>query len=398
MRFITALYLFLYSLFLNANSIDSNLFGKNQTLIKILQNNYHLSQKEFLAKKNSYLQDLKRKKSFNGLYFKLNSEKILTHDKNSNYSFRVEWDLYEDGYYNNQKKLKKTLLQEDIRYDEVLNSYKNSTLTLSLFELESIKNFIQWYFLQKENGILAKQLQLAQKKYKSSLITKDELFFIKRKYLKNSQLLEYFNSVEKKPFDISIQNLVLNLDEIKLISPEYLINHALSNSFELKKIKKQANLLKYQNSIDDNKRVNLYIENRKFFYTKDADTIAGVELKIPIAFDKNRQSRIQKQLYTLKKQTIKNNISVKIKKIYQKIDLAKSDIKAMKKEIYFLDQKLLSFDIKSKYPLLKDSSSLDKKTSILISVNNLQQEIWQKRLEILKELIKLQYLSTVKIF
>ncbi len=399
MKIFIGLFLFISMCFGQDGSVS--LFGNNTELRDILNNDYQVTIKKYMQEKNEYLKNLKIKQQFNGVYLKGGFAKQLTNDKKNLYNLRLEWNIFKNGYYESKKELNTISLKEEIEFDDILNNYKETNLQMALFELEAVNNNIDWYFLLRQNYLQKQNLQLKKRQYEQYLITQEEFSKVQNQYQNTQILLKYFQQIKKKPFDNSLKSYMLNIENKRLPTPSSVIKNAVSNSLKIKKLNSKIKLSTHDKKLEDDLKLNIYLENKKAIYTADNknDMVTGVSFSLPVKtdYDNKEKSVYEKKLYRLKKTSLIKNISTTVYKIYEEINHLKLHIKTLQQNNIFLQKKLAYLKEKERYPLNSSKPNHENKNSILNSINTTEQKIWKEKLNILKLLVRLQYISDLKI-
>jgi len=375
------------------------LFGQNRELMQILYNQNSISKEYLSQRKASYLASVEEFEKFNGLYLKGGTSNNFSKDR-MDYNLRLEWDIFSGGYMESKKYIQKNLLQKDIEYERIMDEYRLANLELSLYKMEAISNFINYYFLKEQEQVAIKMLQRSKKKYDASLITVHEFFSRKKAYDRIKQMIYYYEAIEKEQYDVSLKSLISNIEHINIANMQSLISYAYNNSFELKSTKNKMAMSTIQEDWKDKVRTNVYVENKKFLYLNDSDTIAGVQVQIPLDFKLTEDNREGTERYIngLKDQSLRKLIARNIANIYKKIEYHKNHIYTLKTDVAFFKKEIKALKFKSKYPLQKQKKdTIDEIALTSLSVSKLHQEMWQERTEILKLLIKLQNISGVQI-
>ena len=380
---------------------SQDFFGNNPELLKILHNKNGISKQELLNQKELYLRSIQENEKFNGLYLKGSGYNYMGINK-SDFSVRLQWNIFGDGYYESKKRAMKVLLQKDSDYERILDEYRALNLEISLFKMHSVSNYIDYYFLKKEEIVLSNLYKRAKKQYDASVITSDKFFKYKNNYENVRAKLLYFEGIDKEKYDAHLQTLVSHIENINLVDKMALCEEAYSNSYEIKNTQNKIALSSIEDSWIDKLRTNIYVEEKKAVYLENPQTVAGFSLQVPLDFYKKRNNihkDIEAKTQMLKAQSLAQIITRNIGDLYNKINYYKSSIKNLKNNIELSKSEISQLDIKEKYPLANKNAgdTILKKEMLKLSIIKHNKEIWQNRTHILKLLLKLQNLSGVKI-
>ncbi len=399
MRLLTV-FLFFYVMLSADDNLTIRLFGDNEELMQILLNETDITQSGLNKQKEEYLKDIADSEKFNGLYLKANSNKNFTKDR-TGYDIRLEWNLLDDGYIGSQKDLHKKLLQKEMEYEQDIDKFQDSNLKLALYKIKMINNLIDYIFLKRQERVLFENYQNAHKEYDASLITQSDFYEFEKKYEKIKRMLFYYKSLRLEPYDLRLKSFMQNIEDIDILNKSSLIKQAYEQAHELRAIKNKIEKTYIKDDWKNRFKASLYVENKKYlFLDTDSEMIAGVQAQIPLDFKESgdKSKRIQRQLYQLQAKNLQKIIAQKIESLYHKIDYNKNYIRSLKKEIKLFQKQMRSLHLKQKYPLPKQERIIKLKLKNLnINISKHLQEIWQKRTEILKLLLKLQNISGVRI-
>jgi len=382
------------------DDLSGKIFGNNEELLRILFNKNMISKGELDRQKEIYLKNIASSEKFNGLYMKGNTKKNFTKDR-LGYDVRVEWSLFDDGYFGSQKDAQKKILQKELEFEQNIHKYRNSNLQLALHKLQSVSDFIDFLFLKQQESILLQSFQKAQKDYNDSLITASKFYEYKKEYEKVKRLLNFYKNTTLEPYDLKLKPFIETIENIIILNKSDLIRQAYKNAFVFKNIQNKIEKTYIEDDWKDRLKTSVYLENKKYlFLDNDSEMIAGVQVQIPLDFkgSDSEAKLIERQVYSLQKENVKKVVTNKIESLYHKIEYYKNYIKSLKSEIKFFQQEAKSLHIKLRYLLPHQERDIKLKLRALnINISKQFQEIWQKRTEIFKLLLKLENLSGTKL-
>ena len=376
----------------------SSLFGINTELMQILQNKNQISKSELAQRKATYLKSIASNEKFNGLYLKGSSSNNFDLERSA-YNLRLQWDIFDEGYFASQKDVEKMLLNKELEYERIMDEYRRSNLELSLYKMQAISNYINYHFLKQQEKMLFSMAKRAKKKYSASLITSDTFFKRKKAHEHVKHTLSYYKAMEKEQYDEQLKPLMNQIEYISFAEKNVLSQHAYQNSFELKNSKNKIALSGIDDDWIDRLKTNVYVEKKKISYLNNSETVAGVQVQIPLDFNDNDISKkIEVETNTMRAQSLKKLITRNIDEIYYKIEFHKNYIKTLKSDIGFFRNEAKTLELKAKYPLEKQTKDLQLEGELLtLAISKHNQKIWLERTEILKLLLKLQNISGVQI-
>ncbi len=380
------------------NDLSQKIFGTNEELMQILLNKNNISKNQLDKQKEIYLKNIANNEEFNGLYIKGNSKKNFTKDR-VGYDIRLEWSIFDDGYIGSQKDTHRKVLQKELEYEQNINRYQNSNLQLALYKLQSISNFIDFLFLKQQESILLEKFHQAQKEYNDSLITATKIYEFKKDYEKIKRKLYFYKDTMLEPYDLKLKSFIENIERINIPNKNDLINHAYKNGFAFKYLQNKIEKTYIENDWTDRLKTTVFVENKKYlFLDSDSEMIAGVHVQLPLDFKNsdNQSNIIEREVYRLQIENTKKVIANNIETTYHKIEYYKNYIKSLKDEIRLFQKETQTLRIKLKYPLPQQARDINLQLRALkINISKHFQEIWKKRTEILKLVLKLQNLSGV---
>ena len=374
-------------------------FGNNEELMRILQNKNVISKSELNQRKAIYLKNIASSEKISGLSLRGNGANNFDIDRLA-YNVRLQWDILDGGYIGSQKDVQKTLLRKELEYERIMDEYRQSNLELSLYKMNFISNYIKYSFLRQQEQILYEVIKKSQKKYEASLLTSNIFFKRKKAHDHIKQTLTYYEEMEKEQFDGRIKSFVSRIEYINIANRQSLVKHAYLNSFEIKNSQNKIKLSNIEENWMDRLKTNVYIEEKKIVYLNNSETVAGLQVQIPLDFnyDSSKAKNIEIKTNSLKAESLKRLIVKNIDDIYHKIAYHKSYIENLKSDIGLYENESKTLYLQSKFPLEKQTKDLQYESEMLkLTISKHNQKIWQERTEILKLLLKLQNISGVKI-
>ncbi len=384
----------------NIKKIESEFFSNNSELLNMLYNQDTNSQRYLKSKKSSYLENINKINSTNGLYLKGRSG-VNLEERKLDYNLRVEWNILDGGYLGSKKSAKKEELKKELDYDRLLDEINSANLEITLYKIGAITNFIRYQFAKYKESIFFDILQKEKKRYRESLITSNEINKLTKHYESIKQNIDYYALLDHQKYDNQMKSFIQNIENINLVDVNSLIEEAYANSFILKKTKNQISQTKNSKKWSDEIKTNLYIENKKYFFLNSTDTIAGVQVQVPLEFNNEKRDEIEKveiEATKRRESVTKKLISKTIKETYNKILYYQTDIKTLQKDLKYYQNRESEISIKSKYPLPSQKGDPIKKLAdIELSISDISQKIWEERTNILTELLKIQYISGIQI-
>jgi len=217
----------------------------------------------------------------NGLYLKTNTAYDLKNDDTA-YDVRLEFDIFDQGYYQNKRKNEKFRVANKINFYKTVKNIEILKKEQELLKIKKYENTINVSSLLLQLRIKEKDLNNAKAKYKAGIITrydyegyklaiqqiKDELFMFK-----NITLLKIPQDLWTLLNEIEYTKLI-NEDELSYMLDKDNIDLKLAQTLQERKILAEK--------WSDKLKVNVYAGMRKMYLAQE-QTLVGVEAKIPLS-------------------------------------------------------------------------------------------------------------------
>jgi len=225
--------------------------------------------------------DTQREEHFSGLYLKVNAARD-TLNKDTAYDIRVEFDIFQQGYYENKKKNEKDKLDNQLNFLKTIKNISILQRDQELLKVRKYENSINVSVLLLKLRVMEGNLNKAKRQSKSGLITSYEYenYKLAIQQIKDELLLFKNMSLLKIPRNLWI--LLNQIEHVKLIDDNELIKALEENSIDLKLAKTLQEKRPLMDEWSDKIRVNLYAGERKM-YLAQKQILVGFEAKIPIS-------------------------------------------------------------------------------------------------------------------
>ncbi|MBU1657632.1 hypothetical protein KKG72_01090 [bacterium] len=337
--------------------------------------------------------DTQREDQFNGLYLKFNAA-WDTLNSTSAYDARLEFDIFDQGYYQIKKNNEKNAVENKINFFKTLKNIEILKKEQELLKIKKYSNSIDVSTLLLKLQVIENNLNSAKIRLENGLITNYEydIYELSLQQIKDELLLFKNMTLLKIPKNLWI--LLNQIENIRLIDEDILIGALEENSIDLKlaqTLKEKKPLLE---DWSDKLRVNVYVGQRKMYLSQDQNLI-GVEAKIPLSnyTRTNELDNIQNTIassqvilqHSQTKEILKDSIAT-FKYKQQKLKTYKYELMGIKKHL-----KNLNIINNSAFALYANSSVNDEQKSIDNYLNKYTQ-IQQERINTYKELINIMHL------
>jgi len=345
-----------------------------------------------------YLKILNEKTPFLGFYFIGNVEKDFDGDfakDGTRYDFRLEWELFNDGYFEakkqNAEKMNETKVQyyqlmkdmNSMRHDEFLSEVLNMLNTSRFFYHLKLGHLYHSLYEKRDFGV----------KYGYNEVMDVEKIKTNMENEKNH--IEMYK--QYKDFHIDKQTfLMINMIEtIELKTLDVLLEETFQNSYDLKLQETFITRADFHEEWKDRFKFNVYVRHRNTDFNDGRNSI-GLNFQIPLHFNEKRDElvHIEKQNYVYQREAIKIRMKEKIHSVLRQFSVAKTQLYNLENDVKQLKYEYEIENIKSEKKI--STFKYDPKRQkdlILIDITTKTQEIVEKRFEMLTLLYELYFLS-----
>jgi len=297
--------------------------------------------------------------SFDGLYLKANTA-YDTLNSDTAYDVRLEFDIFDQGYYDNKRKNEKYRITNKINFYKTIKNIEVLKHEQELLKIKKYQNSIIVSSLLFKLRVSENNLKKAQQQFKAGTITQYDYDGYKLNIQKlKDELFMYKNmTLLKIP-----QNLWVLLNEIeytKTIDEDILLDTLDKENIDLKLAQTLQDKKLLTEQWSDKLKLNVYAGTRKM-YLSQRQTLVGIEAKIPLSTPSKRAELekiqntmlvTQAKLQHLKSQeTLKDALAAyryrqqKIKTYIYELTRIKKRLKDLKT----INDSAVSLDIKSNF-------------------------------------------------
>lgn len=225
--------------------------------------------------------DKERTDTFNGLYLKLNAA-WDTLNSTTAYDARLEFDIFDQGYFQIKKKNEKNRLNNKITFLKAIKSIDILKKQQEELKIKKYSNTITLSATLLKLKVLETTLQNAQKKLENGLITHFEYdtFLLSIQNIKDELLLLKQMTLLKIPSNLL--TLLNQIERVRLADETTLMKMLRENNVDFKLANTLQDQTVMQESWSDKLRVNIYAGQRRMYLSQDQSLI-GLEAKIPLS-------------------------------------------------------------------------------------------------------------------
>lgn len=267
--------------------IDKSLISKKRNIDLDTSHNRHV--------KSGMLE--KKDESFNGLYLKTNTA-WDTLNNDAAYDIRLEWDIYDQGYFHAQQNEKKDELDKTIAMYRTLNQVNALSKTDVMRKIDNYINAVISHHNIEKLKLQEGYLTVEKERYNARMITQFSYDMFIFELEKTKETLSQYRYLTLLKIPQKLWELLNQIEYVKLKEDRELLEDLSHNSTDKDFYEALAKKEDFRTKWSDKLRLNLYVGQRKMYVSQN-QTIVGVDAKIPIAsYDDNsvQIQRIQTQL------------------------------------------------------------------------------------------------------
>ncbi len=168
--------------------------------------------KELEGVRDDYIKTLEDENYFLGLYVAGNYEKDIEKESLYKSSIALEWELFDEGWWESKRQLEKKKVETKVQYYQLLIDIHQRSLDERLHHLTLYKNFTRYYFATKKLKFLESIKAIQENQYRIGYLTKEGwlsfLYKLKRAKLNK----DYYKKMPKSKIPIPIFNLLNKIE------------------------------------------------------------------------------------------------------------------------------------------------------------------------------------------
>ena len=331
--------------------------------------------------------------SFNGLYLKTNTA-YDTLNNDTAYDIRLEFDIFDQGYYANKKKNEKYKLSNQINFYKTIKNIEVLKHEQELLKISKYQNSISVSSLLLKLRVSESNLKKAKQRFKEGALTQYDYDGYKLMMQKLKDELFMFKNMTLLKIPQNLWTLLNEIEYTKTIDEDQLLEILDEENIDLKLAQTLKNTKPLTEEWSDKLRVNVYAGTRKM-YLSQQQTLIGVEAKIPLYIPSKRAEldRLQNTMlvtqanlqHSKSKEILKDAIAA-YQYRQQKIKTYSYELLRIKKRLK--DLKTIDNSSVSSYI----NVSFDNEQKLLASYLTKHAQIEQERLLAYKELVGIMYL------
>jgi len=379
--------------------VQTMLFGENRTLRHLLEDGLNF-RKDMMRTKEEYLNAYEAQFKRTALEAQLSAQRALDTKRNG-FETGVAWHLFENGYLGAKSLAVRKRVQKGIAFEHDVDTVLSNYAEVAYYEIEDIKRTILYKYAQRRVELMKRGVTKARHKLHAGLLTRLAYERIETAYKKSQKTLEYLFVPTLKPFDDKYFNLISHIEKKRLIDVEKLKRLTLKNAPSVKIEKEKLAEALLDDDWKNHLKGELYLERKEYTFVDRRETLGGLQLRIPLdRYGKNAELKRLERAYSRQKlKSIKLILEKRVAYLYSRIGFAREQIDRLKKEHRLSLHQLQQYRYKAGHPSgeKERDNSWEKRLMIEKSLLDTEQNVWLQRADILSALLKLQYLSGVRL-
>lgn len=268
-----------------------------------------------------------------GLYLKTNTAYDLQNNDPA-YDVRIELDLYDQGYYQYQKKKQKEYLDKKILFYRTLQSIEQLEVQSELSKVAKYENALDVSALLLELKFYDLAYQDAKKRVDLGLLRQRDLQGYKLNIQNIKDKLFYLREKELFKIPVNIWILLNNIENISLVEKDRLEKFLDEVSVHSKLIEAVKSKDRLHTDWQDKLRLNLYTGKRKMYLSQE-QFLVGVEAKIPLTGYTKQKEKDRLEIISLDEES-----ALRQKKAYDELQNSRALFIYEQKKIKTLSFKL----------------------------------------------------------
>ncbi len=223
-----------------------------------------------------------RQEPFYGFYLRSNTA-WDTLNNDAAYDIRLEWELFDQGYYHARKLQQKERLDEQIAIYRMWEQLRKLSIEQALGKIDAYRNAIDSYEIIERLKVQEYYLQQMQARYEARLVTQFEYDMLRFEIDKEKEMLRHFRNLKLMKMPGALWQLVNQIEYVRLRDAERILKQRSSHAMEQEHARFIAERSVMTSDWSDKLQLSLYAGQRKM-YLSQHQSIVGVEAKIPLTF------------------------------------------------------------------------------------------------------------------
>lgn len=262
-----------------------------------------------------YLETLKNNRSDYGIYAqgRYDNDTLNSEEK---YSLKLEWRLFNDGYFEAVREDEKKILQTRLEFFQMQRDMVQRALDEKLYQLSKTENLVNFHHAQEKLKYLKKLTRKRRNQLTHGYTTRFDLLNIERKLNEAKRGVEFFSQLERSGLPSEVMAVLNRVERLRIHTKEALLKPAQDHSLDLKIQDTFISRSKFFPGWTDNLAVNINGGYQREFFGLERSMV-GIELEVPLTFDwdKNDLIHTQQRIYKLQKEAVKRRLEQKLERL-----------------------------------------------------------------------------------
>ncbi|MBN2894985.1 MAG: hypothetical protein JXK05_03715 [Campylobacterales bacterium] len=233
---------------------------------------------------------------FYGFYLRSNTA-WDTLNNDAAYDIRVEWELFDQGYYHARKLQEKERLDQQIALYRMLDQVRKLSQQSVLEGISRYQNAVEAYELIERLKIQESYLNRMQARYEARMATQFEYDMLRFEIDKEKEMLRRFHHLKLVKMPQALWQLVNQIEYVRLRQADRIVAQRAAQGKDQEEIETMAQRAQMHSDWSDKLQLSLYAGQRKM-YLSQHQSIVGVEAKIPLTFGDATDER-ERTYYTM---------------------------------------------------------------------------------------------------
>ena len=373
------------------HDVNKTLFGKNDAFVYLMEEG--LSYRKSLEQtKERYLRLQAARQRSTGLTLRGGAERAIEHERNGYYA-GISWDLFDQGYFGSKAASRRAALAKAADFERNIAETTENYAKIARYEIEAIKQHILYSFAEYETKMLRAYLKQLDHKLRQGLITRMTRDKYATMLQKTEMMQRYLSAQQGKAFDVKYRKLISRIEKTKLLSREKVKAYTIQNAPQIKMEARRAEAAGSDTSLLEKIRASLFVERKSYTFITRDETLAGIDVKLPLDIDTSGDElqKLEKQYSMQRRKSIEAVLRHQVDALLDTIAYHKERIAEIQKELAY-ENRLLGLARSGKYSAAGGDPFL-----IDLKMTELTRDLWLERADVLGALLRLQYLSGVKL-
>lgn len=382
----------------NPTSEERAFFGENKALVALIEEGVR-SREKLQKDHKAYLKSVKEAYREKGLEVRLGAERAINRGQNG-FDTGFAWNMLDGGYLGNRKAVEEIAARKSMAYARDIDQISANYEQAAQYELESVGNTIHGYYTKRRVDVWKRLRAYSAKALREGSISSVVHADIKEAYRRERASSTYLSKLRQRPFDRRHYTLLHAIEKVRLLPLKRLTEKALAEAPSLQILRERLKLHQVEDGWTDRLKAELYVDRKSYTFIDRRETLAGLKVRIPLKSveAKRHLQKMEADRIALKLESAQRLLGEEIARYYHEISSLQNSLKQLRHAVAAKKGSIAFYD--RVYRESVDSQGSDayiKKMKSRVRLLDLKEKVWVTRIQILRDLITLQYLSGVKI-